>query len=211
MKTLEAVVFDLGKVLVDFDYGIAATSIMARCDGRGCDLKKLIDQSDLLIRYETGLLTTEGFFAEVRDASGFLGDVAEFGPLFGNIFTMIDSMVAFNEALRARDIPTYIFSNTNELAIASIRERFPFFQNFTDFVFSYEHRSMKPDAKIYEVVERVCGKHGDAILYIDDRLENIEAGAKRGWQTIHHLSPETTLQRAKALGLPAGGGLRFEV
>ncbi len=202
MKIPEAVVFDLGKVLVDFDYGIAATNITARCDGRGCDLKKLIDQSPLLLRYETGLLTTDGFFAEVRDASGFLGDVAEFGPLFGNIFTEIDSMVAFNEALRAANIPTYIFSNTNELSIASIRRQFPFFRNFTDFVFSYEHLSMKPDAKIYEVVERVTGKCGDAILYIDDRLENIEAGAKRGWQTILHVSPEATLGKAQELGLP---------
>lgn len=202
MKTPEAVIFDLGKVLVDFDYGIAAKNILARCDGRGCDLKKLIDQSPLLLRYETGLLTSQDFFNEVQAASGFLGDLTEFAPLFGNIFSTIDSMVAFNGALRRRGIPTYIFSNTNELAIASIRQRFPFFRNFTDFILSYEHRSMKPEAKIYEVVERISGKRGDALLYIDDRLENIEAGAKRGWQTILHVSPEETLKKAEALGLP---------
>lgn len=202
MKTPEAVIFDLGKVLVDFDYGIAATNIAARCDGRACDLKKLIDQSPLLLRYETGLMSTDAFFSEVRGASGFLGDLAEFGPLFGNIFTSIDSMVAFNEGLRARGIPTYIFSNTNELAITSIRQRFSFFRNFNDFILSYEHGSMKPEAKIYEVVERFSGKRGDALLYIDDRLENIEAGARRGWQTILHVSPEATLAKAETLGLP---------
>src|SRR5688572_13841904 len=102
MKIPETVVFDLGKVLVDFDYGDAAKRIASRCDGRQCDIRALIDQSPLLIRFETGHISTEEFYSEIRDASGFLGDVAEFGPLFGDIFRPIESMVAFNEALRAR-------------------------------------------------------------------------------------------------------------
>ncbi len=202
MKTPEVVVFDLGKVLVDFDYGDAARGIASRCDGRKCDVRALIDQSPLLIRFETGLVDTHGFYSAVRDAAGFLGGVEEFGPLFGDIFRPIDSMVAFNEALRARNIPTYIFSNTNPLAVETIRSRLPFFRNFTDFILSYEHGSMKPDTKIYEVVEQVTAKKGDSILYIDDRLENIDAGAKRGWQTIHHISEPDTLARAASLGLP---------
>ena len=204
MKTPEAVVFDLGKVLVDFDYGDAARRIASKCDGRQCDIRALIDQSPLLIEFETGLITTEGFYSQVRDAAGFTGTVDEFGPLFGDIFRAIPEMVAFNEALRAKNIPTYIFSNTNPLAVESIRRALPFFQNFTAFVLSYEHGSMKPDTRIYEVVESVSGKQGDSILYIDDRLENIEAGARRGWQTIHHVTSEATLKAAVALGLPRG-------
>ncbi|MFN7138840.1 MAG: HAD family hydrolase [Limisphaerales bacterium] len=201
MKTPETVVFDLGKVLVDFDYGHAAKRIADRCDGRECDIRGMIDQSPLLIRFETGLITTEDFFSAVKDAAGFLGDVDEFGPLFGDIFSEIEPMVAFNESLRSRNIPTFIFSNTNPLAVEHIRRTLPFFNNFSDFILSYEHGSMKPNAKIYEVVERISGKKGDAILYIDDRLENIEAGAKRGWQTIHHTSVKETLNKAKSLGL----------
>ena len=201
MKIPEAVVFDLGKVLVDFDYGFAAQRIAARCAGRDCDVRKLIDHSPLLSRYETGLLTTDQFFAEIKAASGFLGDVNEFEPLFADIFSEIEPMVAFHEWLRNRGIPTYIFSNTNELAVRYIRQRFPFFSRFTDYVLSYEHGSMKPDRRIYEVVERLSGKKGDAILYIDDRLENIESGIQRGWQTIHHCSPETTLKRVRSVGL----------
>ena len=40
---------------------------------------------------------------------------------------------------------------------------------------------MKPDAKIYEAMERMAGRRGSDLLYIDDRPENIAAGAKRGW------------------------------
>ena len=64
----------------------------------------------------------------------------------------------------------------------------------------YEEGAMKPDAKIYEAVERKTGKSKDAILYIDDRIENVEAGLARGWQVIHQVSVQRTLQAAAELG-----------
>jgi hypothetical protein len=38
-------------------------------------------------------------------------------------------------------------------------------------------------------------------LYIDDRPENIEAGAVRGWQAVLHESPEQTISILKKLGV----------
>jgi 2-haloacid dehalogenase len=61
---------------------------------------------------------------------------------------------------------------------------------------------MKPDAPIYEVVEKMTGHKGADIFYLDDRPENIEAGLKRGWRAHIHTDPEDTFQVAKKLGLP---------
>jgi HAD superfamily hydrolase (TIGR01509 family) len=110
-------------------------------------------------------------------------------------------MVALHSQLRAKGYPTFIFSNTNDMAIEHIRQRFPFFANFDGYIFSYEHGSMKPDHKLYEVVEKQTGHKGDSLLYLDDRPENIEAGAARGWQTILQVSPEDTIARIKKIGL----------
>jgi len=52
---------------------------------------------------------------------------------------------------------------------------------------------MKPDARLYEVVERLSGCRGAELLYIDDLPRNIEAGRARGWQVILQEQPETTL------------------
>lgn len=203
MKTPSVVVFDLGKVLVDFDYNIAVNRIAARCNGHNCDLWKMVTpDARLLIDFETGNLTTEQFFSEVQKTAGYAGQLAEFCTSFADIFSPIEPMIEFNERLRRRGIPTYIFSNTNPLAADHIRKQFPFFNNFTDYILSYEHRSMKPDARIYEVIEEKTGKRGPDILYIDDRQENIDAGAKRGWQTILQETPEKTLSQAAKLGLP---------
>jgi HAD superfamily hydrolase (TIGR01509 family) len=98
-------------------------------------------------------------------------------------------------------LPTYIFSNTNELAIHHIRRNFPFFANFDGYILSYEHGAMKPGAKLYEVVERTSGHRGAEILYLDDRPENVEAGAARGWQAILQENPDKTRAAIAALGL----------
>src|SRR5438552_14381114 len=197
----KVVVFDLGKVLLDFDYGIAARRIAARGKVSPEAVKSFIDHSPLLFRYETGQLTKEQFFAEIRAASGFRGDLEEFSGFFSDIFVPIEPMVALHAELRRRGVPTYIFSNTNELAAGHIRRRFPFFHNFDGYILSYEHGAMKPDAKLYEVVEKQSGRRRAEILYLDDRPENIAAGAARGWQVILQESPEKSRTAIEALGL----------
>jgi HAD superfamily hydrolase (TIGR01509 family) len=198
---IKTVVFDLGKVLVDFDYAIAGRKLAARAAMPALELGRFLVHVPLIIRYETGLLTSQEFYEEVRAASGYLGDMEEFASLFANIFTPIEPMVQLHSELRRQGFPTYIFSNTNELAIRFIRKNFPFFQKFDGYILSYEHQSMKPDAKLYEVVEAKSGARGAEILYLDDRPENIEAGIARGWRVILQETPETTRAQIRQMGL----------
>jgi HAD superfamily hydrolase (TIGR01509 family) len=198
---IKTVVFDLGKVLLDFDYSIAARRIAGRCTVPPEQIRTYIDTSPLLYRLETGQLTTDQFYQEVCRNTGFGGTMAEFCDFFADVFVPIEPMIELQAALRRSGLPTYIFSNTNDLAVCHIRENFPFFANFDGYVLSYEHGLMKPDAAIYEVVERMCGRHGAEILYLDDRPENIEAGAARGWQVILQESPEKSLATVKKAGL----------
>jgi HAD superfamily hydrolase (TIGR01509 family) len=201
MNTPEVVVFDLGKVLVDFDYSIAARRIAARSTRPPSNLQHFIDHSPLLFRYETGLMTQEQFYSEIRNLTGFLGDQDEFGQFFADIFSPMEDMIGLHASLKRQKIPTFIFSNTNDLAIAHIRRNFPFFAGFDAYVLSYEHGAMKPHSKLYEVVERVTGRKGSQILYLDDRLENAEAGVARGWQVIHHQNFAGSQPRIQELGL----------
>jgi HAD superfamily hydrolase (TIGR01509 family) len=196
-----AIIFDLGKVLLDFDYTIATEKIAARSFKPPEDLHSHLGGSPLLVQYETGLLTRDEFFAEVRQATGFRGELAEFGDFFAGIFTPIEPMIALHAELRQRGLTTYIFSNTNDLAIELIRRDFPFFKHFDGYIFSYEVKSMKPDAPIYEALEKLTGKRGADLIYIDDRHENIVAGAARGWRTVFHEKPERTRQALTAFGV----------
>jgi FMN phosphatase YigB (HAD superfamily) len=187
-------IFDLGKVLVDFDYSVAARKVAARSAKSLADLHVFLGASPLLVEYESGRLTRKQFYNAVRDEVGFAGDVDEFGGFFADIFTEIAPMTALHAELRRQGYATYIFSNTNDLAVEHVRRSFPFFAHFDGYIFSYEVGAMKPDAPIYEAMEKMTGRHGADLIYLDDRAENITAGIRRGWRAVLHESPEKTRQ-----------------
>jgi HAD superfamily hydrolase (TIGR01509 family) len=201
MTVPKAAVFDLGKVLVDFDYSIAARRIAARGKMTVLEIAAYLNRSPLFVEYESGRVTTQQFFDEIRRVTGFQGDLAEFSNCFADIFTAIEPMVQLQAELQQRGMAAYAFSNTNELAVAHIRPTFPFYSKFDGCILSYEHGVMKPDAGLYEVVERQSGRRGAEILYLDDRPENVAAGAARGWHAILHESPEKSRAAIQKLGL----------
>ena len=192
------VVFDLGKVLVDFDYSIVVRRFANRSEV-GLERVQELVNSPIQFDYESGKMTTDEFFAIVRDGAGFLGDRAEFVEIFADIFSPMEVMIPFFERVKSSGIPTCVFSNTNEIAIQHIRERFPFYSQFDGYVLSYEEKGMKPDEPIYHVVEERTGESGKAILYIDDRPENIETGKRFGWQTILQSDEAQSVAKAEEL------------
>lgn len=197
----KAIIFDLGKVLLDFDYRIAGRKLAGQSNLAAQAFTDALLRPDLLLHYETGLLSNREFFQALCQKTGYRGDFDEFALGFGDIFTPIDPMIALQLELRRKGHSTFIFSNTNELAVNHIRRAYPFFAGFDGYIFSFEHRCMKPDAGLYAIVEKISGCSGPELLYLDDRLENIQAAAVRGWQIILHETPEKTLARMQALGV----------
>ncbi len=204
MSVPSVVVFDLGKVLLDFDYGIAAAKILPRGKFTAQQVREVLSHSPLISRFESGLLSDEQFAVEVCSICGFSGTLDEFYEAFADIFSEIKPMTEMHAALRAHGIPTCIFSNTNGIAIGHIRRRFPFFAHFDGYILSYEQGVMKPDAKIYAAVERAMGQAGEAIVYLDDRPENVQGGLDRGWRALLHETPEKTIHALRQMGLPVG-------
>jgi len=196
-----AIIFDLGKVLVDFDYSVAAKKVAARSSKSPQDLHAFLGNSPLLVEYESGRLTRQTFYEAIRDAIGFHGDVVEFGNYFADIFLEMPATIALQAELRQRGFKTYIFSNTNDLAIEHVERNFPFFKNFDGYIYSYEVGGMKPQPEIYAAMEAMSGKRGADLIYIDDRAENIAAGQARGWRAILHESPEKTRQALMNYGV----------
>jgi len=201
MNEPRAVIFDLGKVLLDFDYSLVAQRLAAPTGREAEQIRVLLDHSPLLFRLESGQMTTDAFYREVAALTDFTGSFDEFADIFGDIFAEIGPMVELNAQLRERGVPTFIFSNTNDIAVRHIRANYPFFAHFTDYVFSYEVGAMKPNARIYAEVERRTQLRGAELLYLDDRKENVDAGAERGWRVVHHESPERTIAAVRAAGL----------
>jgi HAD superfamily hydrolase (TIGR01509 family) len=198
-------IFDLGKVLVDFDYRIAAKKIAARSRKAPADLHAFLGSSPLLAEYESGSITRKIFFDAVRDAVDFQGTLEEFSSYFAQIFSEMPETIELHAELRRHGFKSYIFSNTNDLAIEHVRRDFPFFAHFDGYVFSYEVGAMKPQPEIYAAMEKKCGRRGADLIYMDDRAENIAAGAARGWRAILHVSPAKTRTALENWGILDAG------
>tara|TARA_A100001037_G_C15024825_1_gene578134 strand:+ start:393 stop:1016 length:624 start_codon:yes stop_codon:yes gene_type:complete len=197
------VVFDLGKVLLDFDFRVFAEGLAQDASVSADDVMEAIVQSSILVEYESGRTSSSVFFEQVKNVTGYRGSYESFECLFGEIFTPLDEMIAAQERISMKGIPTYICSNTNEIAIRTIRRLFRFFDRFSGYVLSHEHQSMKPDSHIYRITESVVGKSGADLVFIDDKEENISAAIARGWHGIVHVTPSETLAALDRLGILA--------
>lgn len=193
----KVVVFDLGNVLLHFDFKIAANNLARHSDGSSETILDLINQTPHLYAYEKGELTSEAFFESIVALCGYKESYETFRIQFADIFDEWHVMVEFMRALKARGIPTMVFSNTNEIAASFIKQTYSFFNEFDFSCLSFEHGMMKPNTALYEKVEQILGKQGKDLFFIDDRAENVQAALKRGWSGQVHVDPEETIPAVK--------------
>jgi len=197
------VVFDLGKVLLDFDYGLAVRRLAAGATVDLEEVRRLLVESTILPDYESGKLDSPSFFEQLGQALGLKIDYQGFRAAFADIFAPIPEMIEVQARLRAAAVPTYILSNTNEIAVSHIRDRYPFFNGFDGYIFSHEVGCLKPLPPIYEALERLARRSGRQLFYLDDRQENVDAALSRGWRAVVHSSPAATRALLREAGFLA--------
>ena len=200
MKT-EAVIFDLGNVFIDVDHARALLRLRSHGAGSASLIGDTAVAERLIHSFERGELSTPQFYEVVCRHAELPIDLERFCAIYCDIFSPVPEMIEAHAALRSRGFPTYIFSNTSELHFSHIRDRYRFMSEFTGYFLSYELGSMKPDASAYDAVEKGTGHRGSELLYIDDRPENVEAGAARGWNTIHHTDARLTVASLRKMAL----------
>lgn len=187
--------FDLGKVLVDFDFSIAAGKIMQQSPLSPDEVtQEFYRLNGLIDEYETGQIDSETFFTRMKAEYRFEGSTAELRAIWCSVFSPLDDHIRMAKCL-AQFYPLAIISNTSEAHITHLEQEYDFFPIFRKKFYSHEVRCMKPNPAIYEHALKEMGADKYESLFIDDREENIEAVAKCGWQTIH-LRPEVDLRLA---------------
>ena len=195
-----AVAFDIGKVLLDFDYLVLVRKMAPHTQWSEAELNDYLNQSPLLARYESGELSSSEFFELIQRETDFTGGEAEFAALFEDIFTPISEMINIHRQIAQSGIPTFTFSNTNEMAVRYISRTYDFWKMFNGHVLSYEVGALKPEEKIYEALEELSDLNGEEIIYLDDRSENCEAGSERGWQVCCHQDVESSRRFLSNIG-----------
>jgi len=82
------------------------------------------------------------------------------------------------------------------------RERYSFLSWFEDIVVSGEIGIVKPDKRIYKyAIERFKLNTPETAVFIDDRMENIEAAAEFGIRGIHYKDPQQLHDALEKMGI----------
>jgi len=177
--------FDIGKVILDFDFDKGVERIQAHCSkvsGQGI----LPAIADLTNELESGRISTTAYVEEARGRLGFSGSVEDFIRAFEDIFTPNAAMVDLIEELKQNGHQLYLLSNTNGIHVPFFTREYPVFELFSGAVYSHQAGAMKPEPAIYQTAIEKFELSPGGTIYIDDLEPNVIGGRQAGLLGIHY-------------------------
>jgi putative hydrolase of the HAD superfamily len=197
---MEAVIFDLGNVLLPFNWDIAADRFCVRTGRSRREVSDYMVTTPFLNDLSLGHMTKEEYFRIVSRDFEFDGSYEEFAVIWSDIFTTDDEMIALAAQLKGR-LRRFILSNTSAIHMDFIFERYPFMHTFEGYILSHEVGLLKPDRRIYEVTLERFGLTASETVFIDDILANVEGAEAVGIHGIHHRDARRTREGLTKLGI----------
>ncbi len=191
---VEAVVFDVGRVIVQWDL----RNLFA----------KLIDDNAELDWFLANVVTEEWHFEHdagrplsemVPERKALFPDHADLIEAYAKRFLetipgRVPGTVELIESLAVREVPLFAITNFGAEFWDMFRPTEPVLDHFVDIVVSGRECLAKPKPAIFELAARRFGHAPEAMLFIDDNAANIEAARKEGWQ-VHHFANAPDLRR----------------
>lgn len=181
--------FDIGNVLVNFDFQVLMDRIAAD-SGRPVEpqTEKDLEMYDAV---EKGWISDQEFVDYLNEAKGLTWSVEDYTGVWCEMFSVNSAgRRLFEEALE-RGLSVYTLSNIAGHHMDAIEINEPgFFDGATGLFLSYQMGVRKPDPEIYRKALEKLGAEGRQCFFIDDRPENIEAAQAAGIHA-HQFLPET--------------------
>ncbi|MEK6564141.1 MAG: HAD family phosphatase [Candidatus Omnitrophota bacterium] len=203
VKEIKAVIFDLGNVLIGFDHTIAVKKILKHTPKKSQDIYDLFFDSNLTQEFEKGKTGTLEFFKQVQTALELKISYREFLPIWNEIFFSKPESEDFVASLNS-GIKLALLSNVNQLHYEYIREEFSSTIGLFEadkIIPSFRTGFIKPDKKIYDLALKVLDVPKESVVYVDDRLDLIEAALSYGIKSIQFKTAQELRQKFQDLGI----------
>jgi 2-haloacid dehalogenase len=190
-RSIEAVIFDLGGVLLDWDPRYL--------------YRKLFDDEEAMERFLDGVCTMDWHEANDRGvpyqvtcaqlaaehpehaehiwAWGTRTEEMVGGPIAGTVEIL-------RELVRDGSVRLFALTNMEAHTYPLRRERFEFLRWFEGTVVSSSEGVIKPEPQIFRVLLERYGLEAESTLMIDDNPRNVEAARALGMPAIRFESPE---------------------
>ena len=196
----KAIIFDLGRVLINFDFARGYRALEPLCPYSAAEIPKRLSTTTLVQDFETGLLEPHDFVARMGELLGFSLHYDQFCSIWSSIFAETLVPESLLESLAAR-YRLLILSNTNAIHFESVRERYPLVRHFHDLVLSYEVKAMKPHREIYDRAIELAGCSPSQCFYTDDIAEYVEAARELGIDAAQFCGVEQLMEELRRRGI----------
>ncbi len=182
-RKIKAILFDLGKVIVDFDFEPAFRRLSKKCPFAPQDIRGYFLNSGLEVLYDGGKISSLDFHKEVKRNLKHELDFVEFKKIWNEVFKANTPVIRLIRRLS----PHYrvvLISNTNPMHYDYLRAKYSVFDYFDQIILSYREKIRKPDERIYRKAAEACQARPSEIFYIDDRQDLTEAAKALGFKTF---------------------------
>ena len=185
---IEVIVFDLGGVIVNVNFNSALGMLFDNSGKLNAALPNYPSISKLMQEYETGKIGAPAFHERLVDDLGVDLSFDDFITSSNEAIEPGDDGIESIVRSLGEEYQLAILSNTKPIHFGHIKKKYTVIGLFEHILLSYEIGVMKPDALAYEKLIAATSKSPLKHLFIDDRLENLNATKEIGIDGINYRS-----------------------
>ncbi|GLK43285.1 MULTISPECIES: HAD family hydrolase [Novosphingobium] len=203
VRGIDAVVFDVGKVLIEWDMRLLFGKLIVEPDRLDWFMANVVTQ-DWHVEHDGGRDLAEMVAARKAEFPGHDDLLDAYATRFGE--TIPGNVPGSHEIVRelaAGGVPLFAITNFASAFWHEYRAGEPLFDLFGDIVVSGDEKLLKPDARIFDLAAQRFGHDPRAMLFIDDNAANIASARELGWQVHQFDSAEALRADLTARGLLA--------
>ena len=198
---IKAIIFDLGKVIVPFDFKRAYERMAQHCTVPAAEVPERLRPHDVVSRFECGQVEPREFVKELSDILSLTCNYDEFCDIFSSVFhpeTLIpESML---EKLRER-YRLVLLSNTNAIHFEMLERNYPLLRHFHEHVLSFRVGAMKPSPRIYQAAVTAAQCEPGECFFTDDIRAYVDAARKMGIDAVQFESKDQIERELRARGV----------
>ncbi len=191
MQKTEAIIFDLGGVILDIDYNLTRAAFEKLVVPNFDAMYSQSTADKLFQKLETGKISEENFYKEINKRTGLQLSTMEINTAWNAMLLHFrEKSLQFIDQVRTK-YKIFLLSNTNHIHLKKFTEIYnkikrvkPFENYFDKAYFSCDIGLRKPDANCYELVLKDQNLIPEKTIFIDDSAQNVEAARALGMQGI---------------------------
>lgn len=198
---MENIIFDVGKVLVKYEWEKYLDSFGFSTEKRD-KIAKAVFQSKTWDERDRGSESEEYYIEQmIKDAPQYADDIREVMRRSGETIEMMDYAETWIRYLKDKGYHIYILSNYSTYMLEKTQSELAFLEYVDGAVFSCDVKQIKPEADIYRTLLNRYHLEPEKSVFLDDRAENCEGARKEGIHAIQFESFKQATAELEKLGV----------